>query len=462
MRLTRPDLLESEAPGGVADVSVADQSGHREADRIKKQRGSVAGLASATYFGLALGLVTSPIVARVLGPAARGEYAAVYIYSTALLTVLALGVPMAVIYRLVHRLDSPHELLGTAIRFTAVLSIPGIAIAVALTARVLDLPAGPATYLAAISLSLAPLGVLGVCLQGFLTAAGSLRPLTWLRVMPLLVNFLGVVLLALAKQLSLVTYLALTIAVAILGLLLAWYLVGVRPRGHARWLPLLKFGLRGYPASFARLLNFQADQVILVPLVSPTQLAFYAIAVTISQLPQSISEAVGTRAMGSVVGPDRSIRSGKTEQYLRLNLLASLIVCAGILVAAPFLIPLIYGKAFVGTVVPLLLLLPGSIASAGTSVAAACLNTAGRPGVTSAAEASALAITAVGLLVALPRFGIAGAAAVSSIAYTYRYIVQLVALRRFGVRQLLPKLDDVLQLINALPHPRLSTAKAAG
>ena len=426
----------------------------------RRRRGSVAKLATASYLGVTLGVITSPIIARVLGPAARGEYAAIYVFENALVMALALGIPPAIMYRLVNRLTSPEELMGTALRFCAALCLPGAAVAVALATNVLDLPEGPTTYLAVAVLALSPVGVLAMCLQGFLTSAGALGPLAWLRIAPLAANLVAVVALAVAGSLTLVSYLVLTLAISLGSALLAWYFVGVRPKGHAKFRLLLGFGLRSFPGTFARLLNVRVDQIILVPLVAPAQLAFYAIAVTISQLPQGVAEAVGVRAMGSVIGSERKFLVSQAERYLRLSLLISTLACIGIAVVTPFLVPFVYGHAFAGIVAPLLLLLPGAVANAGTRVASPCLTAIDRPGVTSIAEISALAITGLGLWYALPRYGIAGAAAVSSITYFYRCGVQVEVLRRNGVRRLLPRRSDFAELARAIPLSRFRTSKA--
>ena len=415
--------------------------------------GSITRLASASYLAVGLGLITSPILARALGPTARGEYAAVYTYVTALEILLSLGIPVAITYHLINRLEQRQRLLGSAVRFCAALCIPSAGIAVALALGVMQLPAGTATYLAIAALALAPAGTLGLCLGGFLTASGSLDSLAWLRLAPLAANCVGVVVLALVGALTLVSYLALTLAISALSLALAFGFVGLRPRGRVPFRSLIGFGLRSYPGSFARLLNVRVDQLILVPLVSPAQLGFYAIAVTISQLPQNLADAIGARALGTVIGAERLFLAHRAERYVRLTMLVSTIACAGIAALAPFAVPLLYGQAFDGIVVPLLLLLPGGIANAGTRVVGPCLTAVGRPGVTSTAEITALAITAAGLWYALPRYGISGAAAVSSLAYGYRFCAQAIVLRRYGVRRTMPGGADLAELVGAIPRP---------
>jgi O-antigen/teichoic acid export membrane protein len=258
-----------------------------------------------------------------------------------------------------------------------------------------------------------------------------------------------------------VSYLVLTIAIALLSFFLAWHYVDIRPRGKVLLRPLVAFGLRSYPGSFARLLNVRLDQLVLVPLVSPAQLAFYAIAVTISQLPQYMADAISARTAGSIIGPERLFLVHRAERYLRLNILTAVMVSIVLAALAPPVIPFVYGHAFDGIVLALVLLLPGAIANSGTQVAEPCLTAIGRPGVTSLAELTALLITGLGLWYALPRYGIAGAAAVSSVAYIYRYGVQLAVLRRYGVRDLVPKPGDFSILLRAIPRRRLRFRREA-
>jgi O-antigen/teichoic acid export membrane protein len=425
----------------------------KEARSAKRRRGSVARLASATYVSVALGVVTGPIVARALGPTARGEYAAIFIYATVLVTVLAFGLPQALTHSLVNREETKERLMGAALRFAVLLVLPAVLLGIAAGLLVLDTLSGTELVLGIVAIAMAPIGVFGVCLLSFLTAESALGALTWLRAGPLIGNFLGIVGLVAAGQLTLLNYLILTISVSLLVTLASWRFVKVRPRGHAKLSGLLRFGMRAYPGAFARMLNVRLDQLILVPLLAPAQVGFYAIAVTISSLPTMLAEALGTRAIGNVI-QDGLLLSHRAERYLRLSLIISVVGSLGLTAASPLAVPFFYGDDFDGVVAPLLLLLPGAVANSGSLVAAPCLLGVGRPGVNSMAELSSLVITGLGLWYALPRYGIAGAAAVSSLAYLYRFAVQLVVLRRYGVRNLSPTTGDLKELVAALPGRR--------
>jgi O-antigen/teichoic acid export membrane protein len=421
----------------------------------QKRRGSVAQLLGASYLITLLAMVSGPVVARALGPTDRGLLASVTVYGTATVQLLNLGFSLAVAHALTNKLEPPERLLGAALRFAAATFAPACLAAAVTVGLLIDHLHGWAAIIAIGIIASAPLGVLGLSLQSFLLAASALRPLTLLRVAPILSSFVVVMALVATGHLTLENYLALYLSIGLLSALGAFRAVGVRPSGSAPLKPLLRFGLRAYPGSFGSLLNLQLDQVLLVALVAPAQLAFYAIAVTISTVPQLIGEAVAARALGGVAGADRALEPDKAEAYFRMNVLVCGVAVAGIAALAPVLVPLLYGDTFAPVVAPLLILLPGALALAAANVAGLSLIVLGRPGVTSVAELAAVAVTGVGLWLVLGPFGIRGAAAVSTAAYMVRLAIQLTVLRSYGVRRLVPAPAD-FQLLVALVRARVT------
>jgi O-antigen/teichoic acid export membrane protein len=416
----------------------------------RRRRGSVAQLLGASYLITFLAIVSGPVVARALGPTDRGLLASVTVYGTAAVQLLNLGVSLAIAHALTNRLEAPERLLGAALRFAAATVLPACVAAAVTVGLLLDDLHGWAAIIALAIIASAPVGVLGLSLQSFLLAASALRPLTLLRVAPFLSSFAAVMVLVVTGELTLERYLALYLLIGLLSALGAYAAVGVRPSGSAPLKPLLRFGLRAYPGSFGSLLNLQLDQVLLAALVVPAQLAFYSIAVTISTVPQLIGEAVAARAMGGVAGEDRALEPDRAEAYFRMNVLVCGVATVAIAALAPTLVPLLYGDAFAPVVEPLLILLPGALALATANVAGLCLIVLGRPGVTSLAELSAVAVTGVGLWLVLGPFGIRGAAAVSTAAYIVRLGIQLTVLRRHGVRRLIPNSSDCRLLLHLI------------
>ncbi len=94
---------------------------------------------------------------------------------------------------------------------------------------------------------------------------------------------------------------------------------------------------------------------------------------------------------------------------------------------AEVLIRLLYGQEFVGAVTPLRLLLPGVACWAAAQIVTSGLKGLGRPVAASVAQFSGVAVTVVGLVLLLERYGIRGAAFTSSVSYFVVLAVGLVS-----------------------------------
>jgi O-antigen/teichoic acid export membrane protein len=86
-------------------------------------------------------------------------------------------------------------------------------------------------------------------------------------------------------------------------------------------------------------------------------------------------------------------------------------------IAAPVVLPLVYGDAFRDAVVPAWVLLVGLAGGGVTGVLTAFLSGSGRPGLGSAALGSGLVVTLALDIALIPAFGIVGAATASTLAY---------------------------------------------
>ena len=122
---------------------------------------------------------------------------------------------------------------------------------------------------------------------------------------------------------------------------------------------------------------------------------------------------------------------------------------AGLLaIAAPVVVPLVFGSEFRGSVDALWLLLPGTVALTGSKVLTGYIFSQGRPLVNTGITVLALAVTLVADLTLIPAFGVNGAAAASSLTYVAHFAAALVAYRLISGQ---PALDAVV--------PRASDAR---
>ena len=406
-----------------------------------------------------LGALTGPLAARALAPAGRGQAAAVTAFALFLPVAVSAGVPVAIGQRAATEPHLRPSLIAAAIRF-ALATVPVTLLAlVGIMEGPLRSIGGGARVVAAMTLATTPLVVLGLCLQQLLIAEGALGACARVRALPLVVNAGLTVALFVAGRLTVATYLATTLAANMTAVAVALRFVGGGPGrgvGAHPLRPLVQFGLRGWIGTLASMTNARLDQLVIVPFLGSRSLGLYAVSVSVASLPQGIGQAVAARSFGEVASAGSGgDRAAEAARYLRLTAVVVGGACCGLGAAAPLAISLVYGQAFRGSVAPLLLLLPGTVALALVFATSATLQVLGRPGLPSWAELAGVVVTAGGLAALLSPMGIAGAALVSTASYGTTLAVNAVFLRRIGVRGLAPRMSDLRWVLSRM-------ARAAG
>jgi O-antigen/teichoic acid export membrane protein len=97
-------------------------------------------------------------------------------------------------------------------------------------------------------------------------------------------------------------------------------------------------------------------------------------------------------------------------------------------------------------VLPLLVLLPGTVVFCVSMVGESFLTAVGRPGRVTLAELTGLGVTLVGLPLIVPHFGIVGAAALSSASYVVVLVLCLTFLRQTAPVSVRVRREDVAEL----------------
>jgi len=104
-------------------------------------------------------------------------------------------------------------------------------------------------------------------------------------------------------------------------------------------------------------------------------------------------------------------------------MLLTILLATGIGAVGPLAIGLLYGEAFTGAVVPLLILLPGVVLVSQVHIFYSDLNGRGKPGATTISALLSLLVTIILDLALIPRYGIIGAAIASLCAYAVEFLV---------------------------------------
>ncbi|MFV0463762.1 MAG: lipopolysaccharide biosynthesis protein [Nostocoides sp.] len=381
-----------------------------------------------------ISLFTGVVSARLLGADGRGQVAAVSTWLLTLSWSAALGFFEALAFYTTRAKITSAEALSWTIVAVPVLGLVGV-----LAGEVL-IPLGFAAQ-SADTQRLAQLAFLGIPLvlgeaAGWELLMGQrrFRMLNAMRVAQPLSYAVGLAALAVTGHVT--PGMVLLIQVASYGLCYLTIVVVLLSRGglgplrirHARL--GLGYGLRLQGVALGDMVSARLDVMVLPAFVAGTAVGFYAIAVNVASMLMTLFGTLWMIVFPIAGSADPETAQEVIQRGLRLALLGSTSVAVALGIVAPWLLPTVYGAEFAGAVTPLWLLLPGAVFWSGSSIVSAGLRAAGAPGRASLVQIAGIAITVAGLLLTLPRFGILGAAATSTVAYAVTFLATAVTLHR--------------------------------
>jgi O-antigen/teichoic acid export membrane protein len=202
------------------------------------------------------------------------------------------------------------------------------------------------------------------------------------------------------------------LAMAVLSRTVAiWRMPGRRFVTHA-----FEFGWRSHLGAVVQYMQHRADVVLVMYFLPLRELGIYSLAVGLVELlwyvPQSVSQVLLPHIAGSSESDADSITSAFCRASIGAAALLSLLLAVASTIVVPWLLP-----AFRAAVPAIWILLPGAVAASVFKVLSADLNGRGQPLKTLFPALAGLAFSVAGCLYAIPRYGLLGAAAVTSLSY---------------------------------------------
>ncbi len=208
--------------------------------------------------------------------------------------------------------------------------------------------------------------------------------------------------------------------------------VGIRPIPTWNWTilkPFLAFVLVGYLSNLINLINYRFDIWVVGSYSGTAQLGLYAVAVGMGQLffyiPEPFSRVVQPYLYGNM--DDELLE--KYKFIVRINFTSVMLLSLALGILAPWIIPLLFGKAFAGAVIALQWLLPGIIFVSATKLVSLLVVQGGLIRFNLFSTIIGAAITIVLNLLMVPQWGIVGASIASSIAYLVLLVIPCLVIR---------------------------------
>ncbi|WP_239382670.1 polysaccharide biosynthesis C-terminal domain-containing protein, partial [Frankia sp. CIT1] len=386
-------------------------------------------LMSASFANLLIpisGLAVSPFLSRELGPAGRGLYAALTLPVVVCGWFGTYGLQDALSFHLRNGRLSRQAAARVSLAAAVPLGLFGVGL---LSVVGLVLFAGDgARYGQFLVLSLlAPLHILANLLIGALTGASDIRGVNLVKIVPALTRTVVVIFACLAFHLNAYWASLLFLVSVTTGLVIGLPILRSSPApaestpSRTEAIParsLITYSLTCLPGVLAAISSARLDQVVGLPLIGPTQLGYYAVAVSVAEIPMVVATAARTVLLGrpAAVDPRRA------TLVARVAMLVSVLTCGMLAATAGVTVPWVFGGAFAPAVAPTVILCGATILYTGMIIFGAVLLANDRAGWSSAALVTG-SLAGIALLFVLAPLGAVGAAVASLGGYGVSVLV---------------------------------------
>ncbi|MFI4941771.1 MAG: oligosaccharide flippase family protein [Burkholderiales bacterium] len=382
---------------------------------------------------VALGVVNSVLVTRILGPEGRGLFAVANTLSATGIQLGNLGLQSSNTYYVARDPSKLPVLLGNSLVVSAATGLVALLAFPLLWLRPEAMPIGGT--LLALTLLAVPAGLASLLLQNLLIGTQQIRAYNTI---DLTTRVLAVLLVAATAPLGLVSpevVFGLVLATVVLGAL--WCLLRFRSQiqGPLAWSfetlrACLPYGLRAYAGSLFVFLVLRSDIVIVTYLRGAVETGYYAIAVGLADLLLMLPTVIGTILFPKLSAiPEQAARWQVVRRVLSSMVPATPAALVLVYVAAGPLIRLAYGPAFVPSTAAVGWLLPGVGCYAINGILMNFLASCGMPLVVVYSPFVALLVNVSINLWLVPRMGFVGASISSSVAYGLMLLMSVLYIR---------------------------------
>lgn len=398
-------------------------SGHMLLDIL----GLIGSRVMLVIFGLATGIIT----ARLLGPYDRGIFTVLLLLPMTLVNFAKMGVAQANVYYIRRRGASVSSVASNSLVLSIVVSVVLMAACYFLRPWVIDpFTKGARGTLVVLALTAIPFTMVESYFLSILQAVEDFRAYNLQSIYKAIFGFLtiAVALLALHGRLwaALLSQILVTAGANI------WLLYRVRkiaPFG-LRWdgalgRGMLEFGAKSYLQTLAAHLHYRVDVYLIAYFLDPAQVAFYSIAVNITNPILQIPDAIGTVIFPKLAGSNEADAHARTAVTCRHTLFATILAAFFYAGVGSQALTIFYGDRYAPAIRPMLLMLPGIIMISLYQILTRNFTSRNRQQVNIVAAGIALGVNFTLNLILIPRFGISGAAVSTAISYTLAALLLL-------------------------------------
>lgn len=374
---------------------------------------------------LAIGMFASVLINRALGPELKGILVSCLLIPQTAVVFAELGLGTSGAYQLARKKYQS----GSVVLFLLLASLILGGLAMIITGAAVKLPAEAwAGFNRFVILSIIPPGLWLTFMPEIFLGLGMLRGYNWWRTGFQIFRLLSLLffLFMLSNKLNAVILASVAlnwVAFIISSFMLIRFIRPKYPFFSSRQIKdFFKFGLKVFTGEILGFLHYRADIFLILFWKGNVQVGLYATAAFLSELLWMISRGFYAPVFSELA------RNGLSRGTIKKAALIALAVTSGLALVSAFLIGpairLLYGESFAAAAWPFILLLPGTVMlSIPKFLEAPLIAEMGSPEVLVWGKAAGLLCNIPLNFWLIPKYGISGAAAASSISYTIQALI---------------------------------------
>ncbi len=403
-------------------------------------------------------LIQGMILARLLGPVSRGDYAAIILWPTILSYAGLFGTSFAI-----GRLAAKEKDVGPVLRTGFLLAIATSLLVAFLGYWLLPLLIPVEKHrilpLARLALLYIPMYQIAANLVAVDQGTANFFRLNFIRALqsPVLIACLIIIyLLGLGEVIWFVlALLATNIAVALSRTILLFRDYSIKGRLYSP-IKILRGGFSFGLVEIGAQIYQHIDKILLLWLLEPRYMGMYVVALSASSAINTISSSMGLVSFTITAQAAETEGFSRVGSIFRKAAITKLVCGAALAMAMPILLPLVYSKEFGEAVKPAIILIAGSALAGLSLLLDQCMRGQGKPFAGLAGRIAAI-ITMV--VIGLPAsrvlgwgiIGISIAFAVSRLVCLYAIIMQvLIHYKNARLSDFVPKKRDFVELMAAV------------
>jgi O-antigen/teichoic acid export membrane protein len=396
-----------------------------------------------------LGLGASIIIARVLGPTNKGIYALIVLMPTVLLKFGTLGMEASNVYFSGNRkyaissIGSNSLFCGISLGLVLIL-IFWIVNKTEMYQNFISSNNLNATYIWILVLTL-PFSLIGLFLNSILVGREKVIQFNGLRNFGNILQVTLLVFLLILLDLGVFGVILSLIVICLIGVFLKVIFVNKIEKVKFSFNPQLladslKYGAKAYFGNLAQFLNYRLDMFLVAYFLTTTDVGHYSLAVGITEKLWMVPGSIATILFPRISSIKIKDANNLTPKVSRFTLFIVSVMALGLLFVCKPAIRIVYGSEYLPSVKPFILLLPGIVALSVGKIFSAYLAGRGKPEFGTLASYVSLAVNIPLNIWLIPKWGIAGAAFASTMAYSLATSVVLIVFLKISGNSLIDSL----------------------